>query len=109
MELLDDVNKLFMASINFKDLLKGCPVNGVKYLCEINKDNIQRLVLLCCLLLKLAQSEDHVRSRAAFPESTLTIRENFFQNELQRAYAAFSAGGGGGGTLSLSGPRVSSP
>ena len=71
------------ASIDFKDLPKGCAVNGVKSLCKINKDNIQRLMLLCCLLLKLAQSEDHVRSGATLPESTLTLRENFFRNELQ--------------------------
>ena len=83
MELLDDVNKLFGASIDFKDLPKGCAVNGVQCLYGINKDNIQYLMLLCYLLLKLAQSEDHVRSGAALPESTLTLRGNVFRNEGQ--------------------------
>ena len=83
MELLDDVYKLIRASIDFKDLPEGCAVNGVKCLCEVNKDNIQWLMLLCCLLLELAQREDHVRSGAASPESTLTLWENFLRNELQ--------------------------
>ena len=83
MELLDDADMLFRACIGFKDLPEGCALNGVKCLCEINKDNIQWLKLLCCLLVELAQSEDHVRSGTASPEATLTLRENFFRNELQ--------------------------
>lgn len=82
-ELLDDVYKLIRASIGFKDLPEGCAVNGVKYLCEVNKDNIQWLMLLYCLLLELMQSEDHVRGGTASPESTLTLRENFLRKGLQ--------------------------
>ena len=40
-------------------------------------------MMLCYLLLKPAQSEGNVRGGTASPESTLTLRENFFQNELQ--------------------------
>ena len=83
MELLDEVYKLIRASLGFKDLPEGCAVNGVRYLCEVNKDNKQWLMLLCCLLLELVQSEYHVRGGTANPESTLTLRENFFRNELQ--------------------------
>ena len=69
--------------IGFKDLPESNAVNGVKCLSEVNKDHIQWLMLLCCLPLELVQSEDQVRSGTASPESTLTLWENVFQNELQ--------------------------
>ena len=89
MELLDDVYELIRESIGFQDLPEGCAINGVKCLCEVNKDNVQGLMLLYCLLLKLAQSEDHVRGGTTSPESTLTFRENFFQDGLQSAQNNF--------------------
>ena len=52
--------ELFGTSIFPQQQSQSSPPNGVEFLCEADKDNIERSILLCSLFLELSLAEDHV-------------------------------------------------
>ena len=71
---------IIVASIFPQQLPPSSPPNGVKCVREVDKDNIQRSILLHALFLEFLQAEDYVYCATVRMKSAMRLRNHHWVN-----------------------------